>query len=444
MRTDFTAEQLADPDIAASEKVLRNCTHCGFCTATCPTYVLLGDELDSPRGRIYLIKAMLAGSGSVTADTVKHVDRCLSCLSCMTTCPSGVNYMHLVDHARHWIEENYRRPRGERMLRRFLAVVLSRPPLFRLSLRCAAAAKPFSGFLPVRLAPLFALAPTSTPPTSLTDRPSVFPAVGERRMRVAMLSGCAQTVLAPQINEATIRLLTRHGCEVVVARGSGCCGSLSHHLGREASALGFARANIDAWERERLASGLDAVVINASGCGTTVKDYGFMLREDTAYAEKAAEIAARARDVTEVIETLGLFPPKLSTGTTKRRVAYHSACSMQHGQRLHSRPKALLAAAGFEPLDVPEGHLCCGSAGTYNLLQPEIATTLRERKLANIAATRPDLVATGNIGCITQLAHGCEVPVVHTVELLDWATGGPAPKAMTGSAGSPARDRRNQ
>ena len=263
-------------------------------------------------------------------------------------------------------------------------------------------------------------------------------------MRVAMLPGCAQKVLAPEINEATIRLLTRHGCEVVVARGSGCCGSLSHHLGQEASALGFARANIDAWERERLAAGLDAIVINASGCGTTVKDYGFMLREDAAYAEKASRIASLARDVTEVIETLGLSPLAPAADTSKRRVAYHSACSMQHGQRLHTGPKALLAAAGFEPLDVPEGHLCCGSAGTYNLLQPEIAAALRDRKLANIAATRPDLVATGNIGCITQLAPGCEVPVVHTVELLDWATGGPAPRAITGSAGSPARDRRDQ
>jgi glycolate oxidase iron-sulfur subunit len=368
----------------------------------------------------------------------------LSCLSCMTTCPSGVNYMHLVDHARRWIEENYRRPWGERMLRRFLAAVLSRPLMFRLSLRCATAVKPFSGFLSARLSPLFGLAPASTPPASLTDRPSVFPAVGEVRMRVAMLPGCAQQVLAPKINEATIRLLTRHGCEVVVARGSGCCGSLSHHLGQAASALGFARANIDAWERERLAAGLDVIVINASGCGTTVKDYGFMLREDVAYAEKAARIASLAGDVTEVIETLGLSPLVPAIDTGKRRVAYHSACSMQHGQRLHTGPKALLAAAGFEPLDVPEGHLCCGSAGTYNLLQPEIAAALRDRKLANIAATRPDLVATGNIGCITQLAPGCEVPVVHTVELLDWATGGLVPKAMTGSADSPARDHRDQ
>ena len=433
MRTDFTTEQLADPDIAASENVLRTCTHCGFCTATCPTYVLLGDELDSPRGRIYLIKDMLAGRGRVTADTVKHVDRCLSCLACMTTCPSGVHYMHLVDHARRWIEERYRRPWDERALRRFLGTVLSRPLMFRLSLRCAAVAKPISRLLPRRLAPLFRLAPSAVPPASPTDRPRVFRAEGERRMRVALLPGCAQRVLAPEINEATIRLLTRHGCEVVVACGSGCCGSLAHHLGQETSALGFARANIDAWDREQLALGLDAIVLNASGCGTTVKDYGFMLREDAAYAEKAARVAALARDVTEVIEALGLSPPKLSAGAAKPRVAYHSACSMQHGQRVHAGPKALLATAGFEPIDVPEGHLCCGSAGTYNLLQPEIASALRDRKLGNIASTRPDLVATGNIGCITQLASGCNVPVVHTVELLDWATGGPAPKALAAS-----------
>jgi len=444
VRTDFSAEQLADPDTAASEKVLRTCTHCGFCTATCPTYVLLGDELDSPRGRIYLIKDMLASGERVTADTVKHIDRCLSCLSCMTTCPSGVNYMHLVDHARRWIENNYRRPRGERGLRRFLGTVLSRPLLFRLSLRCAVIAKPMARFLPSRLAPLFALAPGSVPPASPMDRPRVFAAAGVRRMRVALLPGCAQRVLAPEINEATIRLLTRHGCEVVVARRSGCCGSLAHHLGQEAAALGFARANIDAWERERLASGLDAIAINASGCGTTVKDYGFMLREEPAFAEKAARIASLARDITEVIATLGLSPPLREVAATVRRVAYHSACSMQHGQRIHAGPKALLAAAGFEPVEVPEGHLCCGSAGTYNLLQPEIAAALRDRKLANIASTRPELVATGNIGCITQLAPGCDVPVVHTVELLDWATGGPPPKALSALAGSPAGDRRDQ
>ncbi len=431
MRTDFSAEQLTDPDTAQSEKILRHCTHCGFCTATCPTYLLLGDELDGPRGRIYLIKDMLAGDGNITADAVKHIDRCLSCLACMTTCPSGVNYMHLVDHGRRWIEEKYRRPWAERALRRLLGNVLTRPARFRLALRGAVLAKPFARFLPARLAPLLALAPASVPAASPTDLRRVFPAEGERRMRVALLTGCAQRVLAPEINEATIRILTRHGCEVLVPPGSGCCGSLVHHLGQEAAALSFARTDIDAWERERIAGGLDAIVVNASGCGTTIKDYGFMLREDPAYAGKAARVAALARDVTEIIETLGLRAPSPEVGASQRRVAYHSACSMQHGQRIHGGPKSLLAAAGFEPLDVPEGHLCCGSAGTYNLLQPEIAGKLRERKLANIALTRPDIVATGNIGCMTQLAPGCAVPVVHTVELLDWATGGPMPRALT-------------
>jgi glycolate oxidase iron-sulfur subunit len=430
VRTDFSAEQLADPDTAASEKVLRTCTHCGFCTATCPTYVLLGDELDSPRGRIYLIKEMLAAGSKVTADTVKHIDRCLSCLACMTTCPSGVNYMHLVDHARRWIEQNYRRPWRERALRRALGIVLSRPMLFRLLLWLAVRAKPLARFLPARLAPMVTLTPKTVPAASPTDLRRVFPAEGEQRMRVALLLGCAQRVLAPEINEATIRLLTRHGCEVVAAPGSGCCGALVYHLGQEREALGFARANIDAWERERLTAGLDAVVINASGCGTTIKDYGFMLREDPAYAEKAARIASLARDVTEVIGALGLNSLAGVVAPSHRRVAYHSACSMQHGQGIHAGPKALLAAAGFEPVDVPEGHLCCGSAGTYNILQPEIAAMLRDRKLANIATTRPGLVATGNIGCITQLAPGCSAPVSHTIELLDWATGGPVPRAL--------------
>ena len=439
MRTDFTAEQLADPDTAQSEKILRTCTHCGFCTATCPTYLLLGDELDSPRGRIYLIKDMLASGAAPSADTVKHIDRCLSCLACMTTCPSGVNYMHLVDHGRRWIEQKYRRPWAERSLRRLLGTVLTRPLLFRLALWGAALARPFARLLPSRLAPMMALAPVAIPRASPTDRRRMFPAEGERRMRVALLPGCAQRVLAPEINEATIRLLTRHGAEVVTPPGSGCCGSLVHHLGQEAEALAFARADIDAWERERLAGGLDVIAINASGCGTTVKDYGFMLREDPAYAEKAARIAALARDVTEIVAALGLRPTAADHPARGLRVAYHSACSMQHGQRLHSLPKALLAEAGFATVEVPEGHICCGSAGTYNLLQPEIAGRLRDRKLANIAKTAPEIVATGNIGCITQLAGGSDAPIVHTVELLDWATGGPQPPALR--AGYPARRR---
>ncbi|HEX6442914.1 MAG TPA: glycolate oxidase subunit GlcF, partial [Stellaceae bacterium] len=425
MQTDFTPEQLADPDIAASEKILRACVHCGFCTATCPTYVLLGDELDSPRGRIYLLKNMLEAGGPPAPETVKHIDRCLSCLACMTTCPSGVHYMHLVDHGRRHIEEHYRRPWSERLLRRLLGTVLTRPALMRLALRGARPAKPFVGLLPSRLRPLVSLAPTSIPTASSVDRPQIFPAVGERRMRVALLPGCAQQVLAPEINDATIRLLTRHGCEVVVAEGSGCCGALVHHLGQEAQALAFARANIDAWARSPGVGRLDAIVANASGCGTMLKDYGFLLRIDPVYAERAAYVAALARDVSEVIGELGLQP---SGSVPALRVAYHSACSLQHGQQLDREPKALLAAAGFEVVDVPEGHLCCGSAGTYNLLQPELASALRDRKLANIALTGADLVAAGNIGCITQLAGDAPVPVVHTVELLDWATGGSRPR----------------
>jgi glycolate oxidase iron-sulfur subunit len=428
VQTDFTPEQLADPDTAQSEKILRACVHCGFCTATCPTYVMLGDELDSPRGRIYLIKNMLEGGGAVPAETVKHIDRCLSCLACITTCPSGVNYMHLVDHGRRHIERHFRRPLGERLLRRLLGQVLPRPSLFRLALLGASVAKPLAGLLPAKLRPMLALAPTAVPRPSPTDRPQIFPAEGERRMRVGLLTGCAQQVLAPEINEATIRVLTRHGCEVVVVAGSGCCGALVHHLGDEAPALAFARANIDAWERERIAGGLDAIIANASGCGTMLKDYGFLLREDRAYADRAARIAGLSRDISEVLTELG---PKPAAIPKPLRVAYHSACSLQHGQRVNRQPRALLAAAGFEIAEIPQGHLCCGSAGTYNLLQPQLAAALRDRKLVNIVQTGADVVAAGNIGCIAQLTGGDNVPVVHTVELLDWATGGPKPPALT-------------
>ena len=432
MQTDFTLAQLADPDTAASEKILRACVHCGFCTATCPTYLLLGDELDSPRGRIYLIKNMLEEAGSegaspVSAETVKHVDRCLSCLGCMTTCPSGVHYMHLVDHARRHIESHYRRPWPERLLRRWLGRVLTRPALLRAALWAARLTKPLVGLLPMPLRPLVALAPRTVAAPSAMDQPQIFPAEGIRRMRVALMPGCAQQVLAPEINEATIRLLTRHGCEVVLAPGSGCCGALVHHLGEEAPALAFSRANIDAWEQVRNSGGLDAVVANASGCGTMVKDYGFLLRTDPGYAERATRIAGLARDISEVITELGLHTPK---PLPPLRVAYHSACSLQHGQGVVAEPRALLATAGFAVVEVPEGHLCCGSAGTYNLLQPDLAGSLRERKLANIALTGAQIVATGNIGCITQLAGEAPLPVVHTVALLDWATGGPIPQEL--------------
>jgi len=422
MQTNFSLAQLADPDIAVANDILRSCVHCGFCTATCPTYVLLGDELDSPRGRIYLIKEMLEGDRPATEKVAKHIDRCLSCLSCMTTCPSGVHYMHLVDHARSHIEKTYKRPFLDRAMRALLANLLPYPDRFRLALIGAWLARPLRNVLPGRLGAMLALAPKAIPSPSPVDRPQTFPAQGPRRKRVALLSGCAQPVLSPGINEATIRLLTRHGCEVVVAAGASCCGALTHHMGREDSAHALAKSTIAAWMREIEGEGLDAIVINASGCGTTVKDYGFMFREDADWAEKAARVSALTKDVTELMEELGLASPSVETGQI---VAYHSACSMQHGQKIKTLPQALLTQAGFTVKDVPEGHICCGSAGTYNMLQPEIATRLRDRKLANIERTQPDIIAAGNLGCMTQIGSGTDTPIVHTVELLDWATGGP-------------------
>ncbi len=427
MQTHFSLTALADPDMAQSEKILRACVHCGFCTATCPTYLLTGDELDSPRGRIYLIKEMLENDRQADARTVRHIDRCLSCLSCMTTCPSSVHYMHLVDHARAHIEKTFHRPFADRALRALLAFLLTRPALFRLALRAAERVKPFAGRLPQPLRPLLALAPDKVPSPSDVDRPQVFLAAGARRMRVALLNGCAQTVLDTRINEATVRLLTRHGVEVVVAAGAGCCGALPHHLGKAGQSHALARRNIEAWTREIENGGLDHVVINTSGCGTSVKDYGFMFRNNAGLAQKAARISALACDVSELVAKLELTP----TGDAPRlRVAYHSACSLQHGQKITREPVAVLERAGFEVLDVPEGHICCGSAGTYNLLQAEMADELRARKIANIESLAPDVVAAGNLGCMTQIGAGTAVPIVHMVELLDWATGGPRPESV--------------
>jgi glycolate oxidase iron-sulfur subunit len=428
MQTNFTPAQLADPDLREANKILRACVHCGFCTATCPTYVLLGDELDSPRGRIYLMKEMLEGGQKPTPQLVKHIDRCLSCLACMTTCPSGVHYMHLVDQGRAHIERHYRRPFPDRALRWVLAQVMPRPWLFRLSLIGAALMKPIAPLLPPRWRAMIRMAPLDAPTPSPVDRPQTFPAHGQRRMRVALLTGCVQPALNPEINEATIRLLTRHGIEVVVPRGLGCCGALTHHLGRDEEGRAHARRAIEAVIAEDAREPLDALAINASGCGTVIKDYGYIFREDRRLADKAARVSALAKDVSELLAaTLDLSRPAPPRAMT---VAYHAACSLQHGQRILGQPKALLAAAGFTVREVPEGHLCCGSAGTYNLLQPELAERLKERKLDNIARVKPDVIATGNIGCIRQLSDPAAAPIVHTVELLDWATGGPIPPAL--------------
>jgi glycolate oxidase iron-sulfur subunit len=433
MQTTFTEDQLRDPDFKRSNEVLRTCVHCGFCTATCPTYQVLGDELDSPRGRIYLIKDMLENERKPDEKTVKHIDRCLSCLACMTTCPSGVHYMHLVDHARAYIEEHYDRPWHEKALRWALANILPYPTRFRVALLLAKIGKPFAPLIPdARVKAMLEMAPKTIPPVSRNDDPQSFAPVAPRRKRVALMTGCAQKALNTDINDATIRLLTRLGCEVVVAEGAGCCGALTHHMGKVDQSHGSAAANIKAWAREMDGAGLDAIVINTSGCGTTVKDYGHMFRNE-ALAEDAARVSAIAKDVSEVLIDLidETSVAEARTHHSGMKVAYHAACSLQHGQQIKMHPKTLLKAAGFEVVEPADSHLCCGSAGTYNLMQPEISKQLKARKVETLEAKQPDIIAAGNIGCMMQIGSGTPIPIVHTVELLDWATGGPKPAALS-------------
>ncbi len=435
MQTTFTPDQLKDPGTQRANEILRACVHCGFCTATCPTYQVLGDELDSPRGRIYLIKDMLENERVPDAKMVTHIDRCLSCLACMTTCPSGVHYMHLVDHARAYIEDHYQRPWSDRALRWVLARVLPYPMRFRVALLGAKMARPFVGLVPdKRLRAMIVMAPKTIPPVSRNDDPQTF-ASPRKKMRVALMTGCAQKALNTDINDATIRLLTRFGAEVVVADGAGCCGALTHHMGKAAESHATAAKNIKAWSKEMDGDGLDAIVINTSGCGTTVKDYGHMFRNDP-LADDAVRVAERAKDISEVMmDLLAADAPEIDpavAGTeAPMKVAYHAACSLQHGQQIKTFPKDLLKRVGFQVLEPKDSHLCCGSAGTYNLMQPEISGQLKNRKVKTLEALTPDIIAAGNIGCMMQIGSATEVPIVHTVELLDWATGGPQPPALT-------------
>lgn len=436
MQTNFSEEQLKDPRLAEANDILRRCVHCGFCTATCSTYVLLGDERDSPRGRIYLMKEMFESGDAASREVTFHVDRCLSCLSCVTTCPSGVDYMHLVDLARTHIQDTGQRPIGERALRRVLRAVLPYPERLRFALVLAMIARPLKGLLRTigfaSLASMLELAPAAGPQLGRYHKAVVIPAEGKRTKRVVLLTGCAQQPLRPSINDATVRLLTRHGVEVVTPIDQGCCGALVHHMGCGEEAEAQARRNIDAWRAVMEVGPLDAIVINASGCGTMVKDYAHLLRLDKAYADAAAQMSALTCDITEFALKLDLDSP---SHWSDLKVAYHSACSMQHGQNVNAEPRALLERVGYTVLEIPEGHICCGSAGTYNILQPELARELRERKQRNIESVRPDLVAAGNIGCIAQLQQGGSIPVVHTVELIDWALGGPCPRELSGLQG---------
>ena len=429
METFFEKEQLTDLDFKRSNEILRACVHCGFCTATCPTYQVLGDELDSPRGRIYLIKEMLESKRVPDKKTVTHIDRCLSCLACMTTCPSGVHYMHLVDHARAYIEENYKRPLDEKLLRWLLNKILPYPMRFRIALILAKLAKPFSWLIPdARLKAMINMVPKKIPGISLNDDPQSFYPDKSKRMRVALMTGCAQRALDTDINDATIRVLKRFGCEVVIAAGQGCCGSLSHHMGKKNDAKSTALRNIDAWYSELNDNGLDAIVINTSGCGTTVKDYQHMFAR-TEHEKKASTIASLTKDVSEILLELNL--PQQAENQIN--IAYHAACSLQHGQKIISHPKDVLKQCGYQISEPKNSHLCCGSAGTYNLLQPKISEELKNRKVQSLEAKRPDIIAAGNIGCMMQIASSTNIPVVHTVELVDWATGGPKPKKLTDS-----------
>ena len=431
METHFSKEQLKDEDNKSSEKIFRKCVHCGFCNATCPTYQLLGDELDGPRGRIYLIKDMLENDKPANEKIVKHIDRCLSCYSCMTTCPSGVNYMHLIDHGRSHIEKTYKRPFNERVIRSFLSIIMPNPTYFRIIGMLTLLVKPFRFIFPKKISEMIDLMPGKFPKKTLHKK-KVYSAQKTKRIaRVALLTGCVQTVLSPQINEATIRLLNRHGIEVVVPKGIGCCGSLNHHLGKSDLAHQTFKKNISIWYDEYLKNGLDAIISNTSGCGTTLKDYGFIFRSDEDFKKKAKKISELTKDITEYLdENIKLDFIRSKNNDKEYKIAYHSACSMQHGQKIHDVPINLIKKTGNQVFDIPDGHLCCGSAGTYNLLQSDIAKKLLKNKISNIEKIKPQFIATGNIGCITQIANGTKIPILHTVEIIDWYTGGLKPKVL--------------
>ena len=430
MQTNFSEDQLKNKDNKSTEKILRKCVHCGMCNATCPTFNLLGDELDGPRGRIYLIKEMIEKKKTPTKKVVSHIDKCLSCYACMTTCPSGVKYMHLIDHGRNYVEKKYKRPFFEKLFRDFLSKTLPKPKIFKFLIFFAKLGQPFKFLLPKKLKSMLDVAPKKIFKKTLKFQ-RVYKAERKKpTARVALLIGCVQRVVSPQINESTIRVLTRHGVEVITMPEIECCGSLNHHLGKEELAKETFKKNINSWYDEYLKNGLDAIISNTSGCGTTLKDYGFVFREDKDLKKKAKKISELTKDVTEFLDqNLKLSFKKIKT-SKKYNIAYHSACSMQHGQKVHKQPIDLLEKTGNKILNIPDGHICCGSAGTYNILQSDIAEKLLKQKVENINKVKPDFISTGNIGCIMQITNGTDIPILHTVEVIDWYTGGPKPKSL--------------
>lgn len=430
MRTQIPDALLGDPDIVEMDAILRKCVHCGFCLPACPTYSLTGDERASPRGRIYLIKSMIEGDAQDAASIVGSVDSCLSCLACASACPSGVDYQHFIDLARPRLEQLVPRPIGDAFVRGLLARILPFPARFRAALALARIARPFAAMLkPLigeRLTAMLRMAPAHKQPGELLIGPRRFTPTVSLTGRVGLLAGCAQQVLRPSINEATVRLLNRMGIEIALPENVGCCGALVHHMGRSNEAHAAVSEAVTAWSSETTRGALEAIIVNAAGCGTHVKDYGFVMR-GTPQEDAARAVAALARDVTEFVAERGLPPAR-----TKNlpRIVYHDACSLMHAQKITEPPRELLRAAGFEVLEVPGRHFCCGSAGSYNLLQPATASELDRRRVAAIEATGAEVIATGNIGCLEQLAQQTRLPVVHTVELLDWATGGPCPAEL--------------
>ena len=391
-----------------AEAILRSCVHCGFCTATCPTYQLLGDELDGPRGRIYLIKQMLEGK-PVTEKTRLHLDRCLTCRSCETTCPSGVKYSRLLDIGRQVVETRLPRRGGEALMRRALRATLPRPRIFGPAVKLGQLLRPL---LPSGLA-------DKLPPDSLGTAKPWPEAVGHRRCML-MLSGCVQPALGPNINVAAARVLDRLGIKLFEEMKAGCCGAVRFHLSDQKAAKDDMRRNIDAWWWH-VEAGVEAIVVTASACGVQVKDYGHMLADDPAYAEKAARISALCRDPAEVVaaEQSRLLALLAVPAGARGKLAFHSPCTLQHGLKIRGVIEGLLAAAGYELVPVADGHLCCGSAGTYSLLQPELSRRLRDNKLAALTAGSPLAIATANIGCLSHLQAGSVLPVRHWIELVD-------------------------
>jgi len=430
MQTQFSIQQLADPKVAQADEILRKCVHCGFCLSSCPTYAMTGDERDSPRGRIWMMREVLSAPDTISSDTSYHIDRCLGCLACESACPSGVDYGHLLDIGREKLGDIVPRRLLDKVMRWLLSVTVPHATRFRAMIMLGRLGWMLTPFMPQQMRAAMQKLPRKLPKIDQIGATStVYPTKQKTIKRVILLAGCAQRALDPEINASTLRVLDRLGVEVVVRQEAHCCGALAHHIGNEKTADHTIRAAILAWHDEIQKNDVDAIIANASGCGTMIKDYGHMMSDDPALCAIAKSISTLAMDITELLAQIGIeniIEPAPAGGRGK--LAYHSACSLQHGQKIHDMPQHLLRQAGFDIVQPPEPHMCCGSAGVYNILQSEMANGLKQRKLENLKNTKAQFVAAGNIGCISQL-NSSDQPVRHTIQFIDWASGGPPPFA---------------